>query len=88
MALKYLMYLKEKRDGLIKGCRCADGRPQRLYTAKAESSSPTASLAGLIMTCMIDTYERRDISTLDIPRAFLQTRMLADEEVVHVILDG
>jgi hypothetical protein len=69
------MYLKEKRDGLIKGCRCADGRPQRLYTAKAESSSPTASLAGLIMTCVIDAYDRQDVATLDIPGAFLQTKI-------------
>jgi hypothetical protein len=28
--LKYLMYLKEKRNGIIKGRGCADGRPQRL----------------------------------------------------------
>ena len=27
-ALKYLMYLKEKRDGRIKGRGCADGRKQ------------------------------------------------------------
>ena len=26
-ALKYLMYLKEKRDGKVKGSGCADGRP-------------------------------------------------------------
>ena len=26
-ALKYLMYLKEKRDGKVKGRGCADGRP-------------------------------------------------------------
>ena len=44
-ALKYLMYLKEKRDGRIKGRGCADGRSQRLYTSKIETSSPTASLA-------------------------------------------
>ena len=27
-ALRYLMFLKEKRDGTIKVCGCADGRPQ------------------------------------------------------------
>jgi hypothetical protein len=53
-ALKYLMYLKEKRDGSIKGRGCADGRPLWLYTQKKETSSPTVSLAGLIMTCVID----------------------------------
>ncbi len=87
-ALKYLMYLKEKRDGKIKGRGCADGRPQRLYTSKIETSSPTASLAGIMLTCMIDAFERRDVATVDIPGAFLQTRMPDDEKDVHVVLDG
>ena len=86
--LKYLMYLKEKRDGSVKGRGCADGRPQRVYTSKNECSSPTASLAGLIMTCVIDAYERRDVATLDIPGAFLQTRMPDGEEKVYVMLEG
>ena len=33
-ALRYLMFLKEKRDGTIKARGCADGRPQRIYTGK------------------------------------------------------
>ena len=45
-ALKYLMYLKEKRDGTAKGRGCADGRPQRLYMPKVETSSPIASFTG------------------------------------------
>ncbi len=77
LALKCLMYLKKKRDGMIKGCGCANKRPQMLNTAKAESSSPMASLAGLIMAYVIDAYERHDVATLDIPGAFLQTRMPA-----------
>eukprot|EP00985_Skeletonema_marinoi_P031893 scaffold37852_cov141-Skeletonema_marinoi.AAC.1 len=40
-ALNYLMYLKEKRNGIIKGRGCAEGRPQRWYTTKMEASSPT-----------------------------------------------
>jgi hypothetical protein len=81
------MYLKEKRDGRIKGRGCADGRPQRVYTTKAESSSPTTSLARLIMTCVIDAYEKRDVATVDIPGAFLQTKMPSDKKV-HVVLEG
>ena len=87
-ALKYLMYLKEKRDGSTKGRGCADGRPQRLYTSKIETSSPTASLAGIMLTCMIDAYERRDVATVDIPGAFLQTKLPEEDEDVHVVLDG
>ena len=56
-ALKYLMYLKEKRDGKVKGRGCADGRPQRLYTDKIETSSPTAALTAIMLTCMIDAYK-------------------------------
>ena len=33
-ALGYLMFLKQKRSGQIKGQGCADGRKQRLYTPK------------------------------------------------------
>eukprot|EP00804_Cyclotella_cryptica_P027764 CCRYP_009202-RA/>CCRYP_009202-RA protein AED:0.72 eAED:0.12 QI:0/-1/0/1/-1/1/1/0/1137 len=87
-ALRYLMYLKEKRDGKLKGRGCADGRPQRVYTPKSETSSPTAALAAMIMTCVIDAHEGRDAATLDIPGAFLQTKMPKDEDVVHVVLDG
>ncbi|KAL7525565.1 hypothetical protein ACHAXR_001062 [Thalassiosira sp. AJA248-18] len=74
-ALKYLMYLKEKQVGRIKGQGCADGRPQRLYTDKIETSSPTASLVGIMLTCMIDAFKRRHVATINIPGAFLQTKM-------------
>jgi hypothetical protein len=87
-ALKYLMYLKEKRDGRIKGRGCADGRKQRAYIPKAEASSPTATLMGIMLTCMIDAYEKRDVATVDIPGAFLQTKMPEEDRDVHVVLDG
>ena len=58
-----------------------------MYTPKNESTSPTASLSGLIMTCVIDAYERRDVATVDIPGAFLQAKQ-PDDDVVHVVLDG
>ena len=74
-ALKYLMYLKEKRDGRIKGRGCADGRPQQVYTKTIDTSLPTALLAAIILTCMIDAFKKRDIATVDIPGAFLQTKM-------------
>ena len=36
-ALKYLMFLKEKRCGRIKGHGCADGRKQRIHKTKEET---------------------------------------------------
>jgi len=48
-ALRYLMFLNEKRDGTIKARGCADGRSQGEYTTKAETSSPTVSLEAMMM---------------------------------------
>jgi hypothetical protein len=74
-ALRYLMFLKEKRDGLIKGRGCADGRPQREYMTKEETSSPTVATEALLLSCVIDAIEGRDVATCDIPGAFMQSDM-------------
>jgi hypothetical protein len=83
--LEYLMYLKEKRDEQIKGRGCADGRKQRLWTDKCDSSSPTAALESLMITATINAYEGRDVAAVDIPGAFPQTEQ-DDDEVIHVKL--
>jgi len=83
--LEYLMFLKEKRSGQIKGRGCADGRPQRLWTKKEDSVSPTVALTSLFVTGVIDAKEERCVATVDIPGAFLQTMQ---DELVHVRLTG
>ena len=37
---------------------------------------------------MIDAFEKRDVATVHIPGAFLQTKMPKGEEDVHVMLVG
>ena len=61
--------------------------PPKAVYHKVETSSPTAPLAGIMLTCMIDSYEGRDVATVDIPGAFLQTKMPEGERDVHVVLD-
>ena len=56
--LQYLMFLKQKRSGKIKGQGCADGRKQRLYMNKDNVSSPTVSTQGLLLTCIINAMEQ------------------------------
>ena len=73
-ALYAVNLIKEKRCGKIKGRTCADGSRQRRYLSKDENvSSPTASLEGIFTTLAIDAHEQRDIVTVDIPGAFLQS---------------
>ena len=83
LALRYLMFLKEKRSGQIKGRGCADGRSQRIYTKKEDASSPTAHIESLIITCIIDSMEYRDVATVDIPGAFMQAN-IDDETYVKI----
>jgi hypothetical protein len=71
-SLQYLMFLKKKRNGTIKGRGCADGRRQRLYTNKEDASSATVAIESVLLTSVIDAHEGRDVATVDIPGAFIQ----------------
>jgi len=53
--LRYLMFLKEKRDGTIKARGCADGRPQRRYTNKEDTSLPTISIEAFSICTVTDS---------------------------------
>jgi hypothetical protein len=41
-----------------------------------------------MLTSIINTFDKRDVATVDIPGAFVQTKMPKGEEDMHVILDG
>jgi hypothetical protein len=43
-SLNYIMFLKQKRSGRIKGRGWADGRKQRLWKTKEETSAPTVAM--------------------------------------------
>jgi hypothetical protein len=84
-ALAYLMFLKRKRTGDIKGRGCADGRKQRAWTDKDEATSPTIATEAVFLTAVIDAYERRDAAIVDVPGAFMQADM---DELVLVRFTG
>jgi hypothetical protein len=85
-ALAYLMFLREKPDGSFKARGCADGRKQRQWTAKSDSSSPTISTQAMFLTAVVDALEGRDVATVDVAGAFMQVDM--DGEIVHVRFTG
>jgi hypothetical protein len=49
-SLRYLMFLKEKCYGLIKGRGCANGHKQREYLTKEEMSSPTVAIESVMLS--------------------------------------
>ena len=84
-ALQYLMFLKKKQCGRIKGHGCANVRKQRVYISKKDISSPTVMTEGMTLSCILDAMEGRDVDTVDIPGAFLHADM---HDIVNMRLDG
>ena len=83
--LHYLMFLKKKRCGPIKGRGCADGRKQRVYTSEEDASSPTVAIEAQMLSYVIDAKENCDVATVDIPGAFMQADM---DDTVHMKMEG
>lgn len=85
-ALQYLMFLKRKRDGRVKGRGCSDGRGQRANAVKGEASSPTISIEAVFLILTIAAKEGRDVIVMEISGAFLQTEL--KDERIHVRFTG
>ena len=79
------MILKQKRNGTIKVRGCADKRKQRQHTTKEEASSPTVAIESVMLSCVIDTKEGRDVAMVDIPGAFMQADI---DDLIHMKLEG
>ena len=72
-SMESLIFLNVKRDETVKARMCANGSSQRAYIAREDVSSPTATSEAIITTGVIDAKQKRDVMTLDIPNAFVQT---------------
>ena len=85
-ALSSLIFLKEKHTGKIKSRTCVNGAPQRAYIPKEDTAAPTAATSDSVMIVgAVNAHERRDVASMDIPGAFLNTET---DELVIMILKG
>jgi hypothetical protein len=75
MVLELHMFLKEKQDGSLKGSTVAGGNKQRDYISKEDASSPTITTEAVLLSCIIDAKEERDVTVIDIPNAFIYPDM-------------
>ena len=74
-ALAYLMFLKRKRCGKIKGRGCADSHKQRAYITKEDSTAPTVSTEAVFLTAVIDAMEGRNVVVLDVPGVLCKPKL-------------
>ena len=84
-ALHCVNLIKEKRSGELKGRHCANGKPQRAWYQKHETTSPTACVDAIILSLIVDAYEGRDVAVADITGAYLNAIM---DELVIMRLTG
>ena len=82
-ALSSLMFLKEKRNGKVKGIVCMNGSPQRSYISKEDAYSPTVANEYVFITSVIAANEKRFVRCYNVPGAFLHTE--SDENVLMVL---
>jgi hypothetical protein len=78
------MFLKLKRDGKIKGRTVAGGDKQRYYISKEDAISPTVATESVLLSFIIDAEEHRDVAVVDIPNAFVQTRMENEKDMAFI----
>lgn len=84
-ALRAITLIKEKRCGTIKGRTVANGKDQRDYINREESTSPTVSTEALFLSIAIDAMEKRDVATADVEGDFLKADMT---DVVIMFYEG
>jgi len=80
------IFVEQKRDGLIKARKVIGCNKQRDYITKEDVSSPTVTAQSVMLTCVIDAQEDRDILVVDIPNAFVQTVVDEEDAEHHVIV--
>ncbi len=80
------IFVEKKRDGLIKARKVIGGNKQHDYITKEDVSSLPVSAEAVMLTCVIDAQEDRDIAVVDIPNTFVQTVVDEEDAEHHVIV--
>jgi hypothetical protein len=82
------MVLKQKCDGNIKGITVTGGSKQRDHISNEDASSPTFAMEAVLLSCIIDAEEGRDVAVVDIPNVFVQTRVENEKDMAFIKILG
>ena len=67
-----LMFLLEKKSEEVKGRLAYNVKPTRCWISKDDKSRPMALTESILLTSRIDAREKIDVSSMDVPNAFIQ----------------
>ncbi len=77
------IFVEVKRgDGTIKAQKVIGGNNQHDYITKDDVTSSTVTAEAVMLTCVINTQENRDVAVVDIPNTFVQT-VVSKEDAEH-----
>ena len=78
------MFLKEKRDSLVKARMCTDGCKQKDgIWLKQETTMLTVATESVFLTAVIDVHEGHDVACFDIMGVFLHADV--DKDITMVL---
>jgi hypothetical protein len=63
----------------------AGGNKQQDYISKEDESSPTVATQAVMLSCIIDAKEERDVAVITIANAFIQTWVEDEEDDMAII---
>jgi hypothetical protein len=66
----------------------ARGNKQREYISKEDASSPTVTTEAILLLCIIDAKEERDVAVINIPNAFIQMQVEDKEDMAIIKISG
>ena len=84
-SLESHMFLKEKWDRSLNRRTVAGGNKQWEYISKEDVSSPTVATEAILLLCIIDAKEERDVTVINIPNVFIQMRVEHKEDDMAII---
>jgi hypothetical protein len=65
-----------------------ENKQERDYISKEDASSPTIATEAILLSCIINAKEERDVTVINIPNAFIQTRVEAEEDMAIIKIRG
>jgi hypothetical protein len=66
----------------------ARGNKQRDYISKEDVSSPTITTEAILLLCIIDAEEDRDVTIINIPNALMRIQVEDKEDMVIIKICG
>jgi hypothetical protein len=82
------IFIEKKRDDKIKARKVVGGNKQRDYITKEDVSSLTVSAEAVMLACVIDAVEMRDVAVINVLNEFVQTAIEDEEHRVIIRIRG